>query len=77
MNQEPMIALLLARSRKAKPVELGQAGSGGVRKANGDSPHSGRSEIRWFNATVQNAGSERDDFELIHWKKVWRSMAED
>lgn len=61
---------------RAETVDIRHTHVGAVWKANGSPPGQSRSE-RWLKAAVRTIDSRRDDFERTHWKKVWRSMAED
>jgi hypothetical protein len=65
------------RARESKPAELRREPVRIVWKANGSLPHPDRSELRWLDVTVRTIDPRRDNLELTHWKKVWRSVAQD
>jgi len=64
--------VLEAPAHKSETLDLRHDGV--VRKANGCPPNQDRSELRWLKVTVRASDSRRDNLELTHWKKVWRSM---
>jgi hypothetical protein len=69
--------LLDTRGRESKTANLQREAVRIIRKANGIIPNQGCSKLRWLDVTVRTIDSRRDDLELTHWKKVWRSVVED
>lgn len=65
------------RAHESKTAELRREPVRIVRKANGSLPDQGRPTLRWLDVTVRTIDSRRDNLELTHWKKVWRSVTED
>lgn len=74
---DPLNSLLETPAHEDAMASFHHAAAGAVRKANGSFLKQGRSELRWLNATVPSVEPRSDDLEMTHWKKVWRSMAED
>ena len=74
---EPMNSVLETPAHEDAMAGFHRDDVGVVRKANGSFSKQGRSELRWLNATVPSVETRGDDLEMTHWKKVWRSTAED
>jgi hypothetical protein len=70
-------ALLKALAHEAETVGLRRHDLGILWKTNGTHPNQGRSGLRWLKATIRTIDSRRDALQRAHWKKIWRSMAED
>lgn len=71
-----MNPVLEVTAHKTETNALRPSGSGSMRPARENPPPRGGPLPLWLKARAQTLGIRRDDLARMHWRKVWRSMAD-